>query len=137
MWMAKQHKREAEDWCPAVGRVTLSGAKPAVELDSERRELAVYAPGGYRWRPAVGEQVLVLKTEDGPCVTGMPVAGELLPGEVEMTSKGGAAIKLDSMGRVALTGDTSLSGSLTVDGTELTQLIRSIARDVAAAMIRS
>lgn len=126
MWLAKQQKREAEEAAGSVGRVTLAGERPAAELDSERRNLEVYAPGGYRWRPAVGQKVLVLKADGEPCIAGAPSEGGLEPGEVELDSNGGAKLKLDKQGRVNVT------GTLVVGGTELTQLIRQIVFEVLA-----
>lgn len=126
MWLAKQQKRESEDIFSAVGEVTISGDTPAVELDSERRGLAVYAPGGYRWRPTQGQKVLVLKADGKPCVAGAPSEGGLEPGEVQLDSAGGATLKLDNQGNI------NVAGSLVVDGTELTQLIRSIVIEMLA-----
>lgn len=128
MWLAKQQKHETEDPPTAVGTVTIGGDTPAVELDSERRDLAVYAPGGYRWRPAPGQKVLVLKADGRPCVAGMPSQGGLEPGEVELDSAGGAKLKLDNSGNVSVT------GTLVVEGTELTQLIRSIVFEILAEL---
>lgn len=126
MWLAKQQKRETEEVLSTVGAVTIGGDAPAVELDSERRDLAVYAPGGYRWRPKPGQKVLVLKADGEPCVAGTPSEGGLEPGEVALDSAGGAGVKLDNRGNVAIT------GRLTVGGTELTRLIRSIAAEVVS-----
>lgn len=132
MWLAKQQKREAAPVQGSVGRVTLGGEAPAVELDSERRGLEVYAPGGYRWRPAPGQKVLVLKADGAPCIAGTPAAGGLEPGEVELESAGGAKVRLDNQGGVTLSGNAaaaslSVAGTLTVGGVELTALVRSIA----------
>lgn len=153
MWLAKQQKRPSAESAGSVGQVTLAGDAPAVELDSERRGLAVYAPGGYRWRPAPGQKVLVLKADGQPCVAGTPSEGGLQPGEVALNSAGGASVKLDNQGNVAVTGTLALTGALTatgaltlsgpaalagpvtVGGTELTALIRSIAAQVAASMM--
>lgn len=141
MWLAKQQKKPPEDAPGCLGQVTLAGDAPAVELDSERRSLAVFAPGGYRWRPAPGQKVLVLKADGLPCIAGAPSEGGLLPGEVALNSAAGAEVKLDNQGKVsvsgplALSGPLTVSGSITVGGSELTALIRSIAADVAASMI--
>lgn len=126
MWLAKQQKRETEEVLPAVGAVTIGGDAPAVELDSERRDLAVYAPGGYRWRPTPGQKVLVLKADGELCVAGSPSGAGLEPGEVALDSAGGAGVKLDNQGNVAVT------GTLVVGGTELTQLVRSIVFEILA-----
>lgn len=131
MWLARQQKRAAAQVQGSVGRVTLGGEAPAVELDSERRGLEVYAPGGYRWRPTPGQKVLVLKADGAPCIAGTPAAGGLEPGEVELASAGGAKVRLDNQGGVTLSGSASAGslsvGALTVGGVELTALVRSIA----------
>ena len=129
MWLAKQQKRETEEVLPAVGAVTIGGDAPAVELDSERRDLVVYAPGGYRWRPARGQKVLVLKADGETCVAGAPSRAGLEPGEVALDSAGGAGLKLDNGGNVSVT------GNLVVGGTELTQLIRNIAVEAVSDML--
>lgn len=74
MWIAERSRRRLE---PAelagVGQVTLPEDPAGVWLDGERRMLPVFAPGGYVWRPSLGEQVLVLKTGrqgEAPCVLG-------------------------------------------------------------------
>ena len=135
MWLSKQQKRAGRETPVETGQVTLSGETVAVELDSERRGLAVYAPGGYRWRPALGQKVLVLKTGEGPCVVGTPAPGGLAEGEVGLEAPGGAAVTLRAGGRVALEEDVEVSGTLTVGGEELEALIRRIAAEVAASML--
>lgn len=76
MWIAEQGRRRPQaDGTALVGQVTLPGDPAAVYLDGERRELPVYGPGGYVWRPAKDQQVLVLKTGaagEAPCVAGAP-----------------------------------------------------------------
>lgn len=130
MWLAKQQKRETAETFSAVGAVTIGGDTPAADLDSERRNLEVYGPGGYRWRPAPGQKVLVLKADGAPCIAGTPAQGGLEPGEVELDSSGGAKLRLDNSGNVTVTGNTRISGTLTVGGRELTQLIRSIVTEM-------
>lgn len=132
MWLAQQQKRQTVQEDGAVGQVTLSGETLAVELDSERRGLCVYAPGGYRWRPAPGQKVLVLKADGDPCVVGAPSAGGLEPGEVGLNSSGGASLRLDNQGRISMDRDVYVTGALYVGGTELTALIRAVAAQVAA-----
>ena len=68
MWISEQNRRlRAEEPAAQLGRVTLGGDPAAVDLGGERRQLAVYAPGGYAWRPAPGDRVLVL-TEEGKVI---------------------------------------------------------------------
>ena len=63
MWLSRQSRevsRSRQE--PETGVVTLEGEETAVYLAGERRDLPVLSPGGYCWRPAEGETVLVLKS---------------------------------------------------------------------------
>lgn len=72
MWLSGQHKRPADCGEGLTGVVTVSGIETAVQLDSERRGLAVYAPAGYYWTPEVGQQVLVIQGPgEIPCIVGV------------------------------------------------------------------
>ena len=95
-----------------VGRTTLPGDPAGVYLDAERRTLAVFAPGGYVWRPAVGEEVLVLKQEgEDTCVVGVRCDGDLVSGVVLMhAGLGEAPVKLGNDGTVRLTGQVLING---------------------------
>lgn len=114
MWTAQRSRQSGTPWSGVAdqGRVTLGGDPAGVYLDGERRWLAVYGPGGYSWRPAAGQQVLVLKTgRDGeePCVVGarQQEAG-LAPGETALTGPEGGGVRLEQGGRVRLTGSVYL-----------------------------
>ena len=90
MWTTEPRRRQAVEEAGAeMGRVTLSGAPCGVSLGGERRLLPVFAPGGYSWRPRIGEQVLVLKAgedREEPCVVGAEQPpGPLRPGEVAIS----------------------------------------------------
>lgn len=96
-----------------VGQVTVAGESAGVWLEGERRGVTVYAPGGYHWVPALGEEVLVLKTgERGekPCALGVPAGGQGLKAGEVMISAGAAAIKLSPDGRVEITGELTVNG---------------------------
>lgn len=115
MWIAERsrHRQEPESMA-AVGQVTLSGDPAAVWLAGERRNVPVFAPGGYVWRPCRGEQVLVLKTgEQGeaPCVLGERCQNkwELEEGEVLLHS-GKAVLHLKADGTVDITGKLTVNG---------------------------
>ena len=110
MWLSRQQKREKEEQAAESGLVTISGETVAVELDSERRGLTVYGPGGYEWRPAAGERVLVIQTREGLCVVGKPCGARLEAGEVGLTAPGGAAVTLKRDGRVLLSGGVEVDG---------------------------
>lgn len=99
MWLSGQHKRPLDNGEGQTGRVTIGGQRPAVQLESERRELEVYAPAGYRWTPQVGQRVLVIKNQgENPCVIGAELAGDQ-PERVEL-----CAGEIDLQGQVLING---------------------------------
>ena len=72
MWLSGQHKRPADCGEGQTGIVTVGGSEAAVQLDSERRGLEVYAPAGYRWTPEVDQRVLVIQGPgEIPCIVGV------------------------------------------------------------------
>ena len=121
MWISEQGRRRPQaDGAALVGQVTLPGDPAAVYLDGERRELPVFGPGGYIWRPARDQQVLVLKTGaagEAPCVAGA-LCGEkreVSPGEVVIYS-GTSTIRV-SQGNIVITGgNVNLQGRVLVNG---------------------
>lgn len=121
MWISEQGRRRPQaDGTALVGQVTLPGDPAAVYLDGERRELPVYGPGGYVWRPAKGQQVLVLKTGaagEAPCVAGTPCGDEreVSPGEVVIYS-GSSTIRLGG-GTITISGGVvNLVGKVLANG---------------------
>ena len=99
MWLSGQHKRPADPGEGQTGVVTIGGTRPAVQLESERRELEVYSPAGYRWTPQVGQRVLVIKNQgEDPCVVGAELTGEK-PRRVEV-----CADEIDLQGQVLING---------------------------------
>ena len=106
--------------------VTVVGDPAGAYLDGERRQLAVYGPGGYCWKPALGDRVLVLKAGQGgesPCVAGMGEgeAESLGAGEVSISSSGAeSGLLLRTDGRL------ELNGQVMVNGQSLNGLIRQI-----------
>ena len=130
MWVSKQtRKRESGSGTAQVGLVTAAGQESGVYLGTQRCWLPVLAPGGYRWRPKTGEQVLVLKTGaegESTCVLARQEEPDpdLRPGEVELYAAG-CGLKLTEAGGI------ELSGNISVNGTALEDLID---RAVAAAL---
>ena len=112
MWLSQKRPERWES--PAqVGVVTLEGDPAAVYQSGERRDLPVFAPGGYCWRPALGAEVLVLKTGaqgEGACVAGTRITANVAPGEVRIQSEGGASITLGADGTTPLAGDALVNG---------------------------
>ena len=94
MWTSDRRKtRQAGESWVDWGEVTLEGDPAGAYLDGERRQLAVYGPGGYCWKPVLGDRVLVLKAGQGgesPCVAGkrQGEAETLGAGEVSISSSG-------------------------------------------------
>lgn len=112
MWISGRGRAAAAERTAALGTVTLDQELVGVYADGERRELPVFGPGGYRWRPMVGEQALVLKTgNEGelPCVAGVRSEhGRLGPGEIEV-SAGAASVRLSPDGTVTLRGKVKIN----------------------------
>ena len=112
MWISGRIKRPSgPDPAAGLGTVTLEREPVGVYADGERRAVAVFGPGGYRWSPAVGQEVLVLKTGDEgelPCVAGVRCSGGLGPGQVEI-SAGAAAVLLSPDGTVTLKGNVKIN----------------------------
>lgn len=132
MWTSKPAPRlpSEEPWAD-TGTVTLGGDPAAVSLGGERRQVPVYAPGGYQWRPAAGDQVLVLKTgaqRESPCVAGVCCQnGALSPGEVRISSGSGQVSLRD--GRV------EVQGQLWVNEEQLEKLIERLATRIAQDVV--
>ena len=115
MWLSRRERRQSRYGGALTGPVTVSGRDVGAWLEGERRGAAVYAPGGYHWAPAPGQEVLVLKTgERGeqPCAVGVADRSGLKPGEVLIT--GGKCSLL-----LGLNGTITVSGQLVVNGTQV------------------
>lgn len=127
MWTSERGRvlpvREPE---AEVGVVTLGGDPAGVNLGGERRWLPVYSPGGYAWRPAAGDQVLVLKAgaeRESPCILGRVQSGnELGPGEVRLSGEN-CAVCLKK-------GGLELAGTVFVNGVRLEDYVRRIAAEM-------
>ena len=111
-----------------VGKTTVAGGNAAVFTDGEYRGVRVFSPGGYVWRPAVGDDVLVLKTPDGTYALGAETVGapeDMQPGDVFVRAASGASVYLKTDGTVLVSGDVSvrgrvdIEGSLYINGTEI------------------
>lgn len=73
--------------------------------DREYRHRPVVFPGGYRWCPREGEEVLLLRAGEGELCAGVPGESRgLAPGEVEITGPGGSSILLRRDGAVVING---------------------------------
>lgn len=114
MWISERsQKRTVLDGMAQVGYVTLPGDPAGVYLDGERRELPLFGPGGYVWRPARNTQVLVIKTGgdgEAPCVAGARCGQATLEEGEILIHTGAAAIRLSPNGVI------DVSGALRVNG---------------------
>ncbi len=110
MWLSKRAAQGAGriQGGASVGDVTIGGAAPGVWTNGERRSVGLAGPGGYCWRPRVGESVLVLTSADGEAFAAGAVEtqapAELESGEVCIQSQGGAQIWLKNDGTILLVG---------------------------------
>lgn len=99
-----------------VGPVTIGGDSAAVQLAGEMRDAKTLAPAGMDWRPARGQQAMLLETGDGERYilgTACDCRG-LSPGEVRLRS-GGNWLTLGPEG-VFINGDMSLYGDVHIYG---------------------
>ena len=138
MWLSRQKERFGGGGSAAeVGTVTIPGDPAAVYLSGERRQVPLYAPGGYHWRPAAGQELLVIKTgEEGelPCTVGCraekpPVS--LKSGEVAL-SAGKSSLVLRNEGKTEVNGGLAVAGTLTVNG----ETLESIVTHIVASMMK-
>ncbi len=109
MWLSERMaKEQTQETAPCGGVVSLGGDDPAVVTHGEERNMAVFSPGGYCWRPEKDDAVAVLPGERaivGKAQGQMP----LQPGEVRLFSKK-AAIYLANDGSIRLEGDVYING---------------------------
>ena len=127
MWSGQQGRLlPVEEPGAELGEVTLGGDPAGVVLGGERRSIPVYGPGGYAWRPSVGDQVLVLKAgaeRESPCIVGR-VQGDLNLGPGETAVSGGdSAVYLK-------TGQLYLRGNVTINGVGLVDLIAAVVAEI-------
>ena len=127
MWTSERGRLpQSQEPAAEMGVVTVGGDPAAVELGGERRWTALCCPGGYAWRPAAGDRVLVLKAggeQESPFILGMEPGGEeLSPGEVRL-SGGSSSIRLGSSA-------LDLNGNIRINGTALDDYIIAVAAEL-------
>ena len=124
MWTSERSRRPlVREAAAETGEVTLGGGQAVVILGGERRWTALCCPGGYTWRPAAGDRVLVLKAggeQESPFILGVETDGsDLAPGEVRL-SGGSSTLRLGS-------GGLELNGNIRVNGMTLENYIKQVA----------
>ena len=131
MWLSGQHKRPADCGEGQTGIVTVGGGEAAVQLDSERRGLEVYAPAGYRWTPEVDQRVLVIQGQgEIPCIVGVR-QNSARPDSVEISAKtmnvSGQDVSVQAEGDAVVAGQTiDLQGKVLINGEPLEVVIARI-----------
>lgn len=126
MWLSEERVRKpAAEPTAEWGAVTVA-APSAVYLGGERRQVPVCCPGGYAWRPVVGDEVLVLKTGaegEQPYILGRTVAAEeaLKPGQVRLGSARCGLLCGEEL---------ELSGTVKVNGEELEALVQRVVAEM-------
>ena len=122
MWLSEKLGSTNEP-SAGIGEVTIAGETAAVYTDAEHRSLSVFSPGGYIWRPKVGDNVLVIKCGGNEmCVAGLDQSNGpagMEAGEVYIKSNAGASIYLKNDGRIVLGGKVYIDGSLYLNGNAL------------------
>lgn len=129
MWLSKQLSSPVGEKGTALntGRVTIAGEHAAVMLEGERRELAIACPGGVRWTPKAGDDVLVLRSDEGEqYIIGLAGEAEGLPDSGDMLLKSGECSILVGSGGISISGDVRIEGSLSVGGTDILAAIREL-----------
>ena len=125
MWLGRYQRRPNQEGEGQVGKVTIGGEQVAVLLDSERRGLEVYGPGGYRWQPRVDQRTLVIQGRgEIPCVVGVR-QDQAAPEQVKVESED-SALTLKAEGAELAGGRVDLTGEVYVNGEKLEVLIARI-----------
>ncbi|MCF0138155.1 MAG: hypothetical protein HUJ66_07315 [Oscillospiraceae bacterium] len=118
MWMDELDRKYGGAFARS-GRVSIGGASPAAEADTELRELKILRCGGVLRMPAADEEQLILCCDDGERALLGSLDGEipngLQPGEIFIATENGALI-IKNSGKFLLTGELEICGSLSVNG---------------------
>ncbi len=111
MWLSKKINEGATKQQPEQGKITLSGnGVLEAEATHSSRNVRLCLPYGYAAGVPAGTEVILLPAADGLLALGNDAAGtQLPPGEVRITSQGGASIALKNDGTVVI------NGSFTID----------------------
>ena len=123
MWLSRIASERSRQSAAAVAQVTMGGSQTGVMTESEERNVPLFSPGGYIWRPSAGESLLVVKCGNEICAAGKESEEppeDFAEGEVYIKSKGGASIWLKNSGDVVITGNVYIEGGLSVNGDEIT-----------------
>lgn len=119
MYLARQAAKadKSERDTARLASVTIGGGDPAAVCGSERRGLTVIAPGGVAWLPRSGDEALLIRCGGEDAIAGAVVSAPagMQPGEVCVFSSG-ASVLLKNDGKIELTGDVEVTGTLKLNG---------------------
>lgn len=129
MWLSEQVRPAGSAAGADLGVTSIAGEAAGVLTRGEVRDLPIYGPGGYVWKPENGERVLVIRGGPGgeeTCVAGSrqrSAPAGMAPGEVFLSAPGGASAYLRRDGsvelrgaKIRLYGSVEVIGALTVNG---------------------
>ena len=91
-----------------IAQVSYSGSGGFGAMrDSERRDIPLFAPRGMRYRPAEGDNLLMIAGENRDVCAGvLSQTTGLLPGELEICGPNGSRIKFTQSGDIVINGLT-------------------------------
>lgn len=90
---------------PVIAQVSYSeGAGFGAVGESEHRQIPVFAPRGICYRPCEGDNLLLIPVDGADVCAGVLSGENLEPGELALSSAGGARILLKKNGDVVING---------------------------------
>ncbi len=105
MWLSKNISSKQRSQTAEKGKVTLSSNQLEAGSTLINRGVESYAPYGYQSNPPVGENVMLIPSDNGQAVIGtLCRTGDIKTGEIRLCSKGGASIVLKNDGSIVLNG---------------------------------
>ncbi len=129
MWVSQNMKSGTSEQNKVVtqtGNVSIGGFELSAVTQGEKRNLKVALAGGYKWTPEVGENVLILTTEEGEAIVVgvIPEEQEELSSEQLVLEKGSNKIRISQNGDVEINARhveirgsfVSIDGSLSING---------------------
>lgn len=118
MFLSELGKSEKSAGAVSPAAVTVSEGGFAVYTDSEKRNVAVISPMGYVWKPEVGRDIFVIKTDTGEsCIFGAEQEYEdMSPGDIMIKNQSGDSIVLKRSGGININGNVTVLGTLYASG---------------------
>jgi hypothetical protein len=87
----------------SIAQVTYSDSTGFGALDSgEARHMPVFGPRGFQWAPCEGDSVLMVRENGAEICLGALSANRGSPGEIYITTPGGAVLHMRNNGEIRL-----------------------------------